>query len=63
MRRLAWRVKYDLLDRSRLDDALQLLQTVIPLGIELLRPIDWRVARSSALISTIEAQTGIDLAA
>lgn len=41
---------------------MQFLQRVISLGIELLLRIDMRFAMSSALISMIEAQTGIDLA-
>ncbi len=41
---------------------MQLFQRVIPLGIELLLPIDMRFARSSALVSRVASQTGIDLA-
>ncbi len=62
MRRLEWRVKYDLVDRSTYGKAMQLLQQAIPRGIELMLPIDWQVAWSSKLVSMITAQTGIDLA-
>lgn len=62
LRRLEWRVKEDLADRSTFDKAMQLLQKVIPLGIALMLPIAFGAARSSSLISTIAAQTGIDLA-
>jgi len=60
LRRLGWRVRYDLKDGSTLDEALGLVQAIVPAGIELLRHIDWRNA-NSALISTIVAQTGVDL--
>ncbi|MGA2257857.1 MAG: hypothetical protein ABSG53_24605 [Thermoguttaceae bacterium] len=60
MRRLAWRVRYDLKDDSTIDQAMQLLQTIIRRGIELLRHIDWRNA-NSRVISTIAMQTGVDL--
>ncbi len=40
---------------------MRLLKTIVPLGIELLWPVDWRV--DSTLISTIRARTGFDLAA
>ena len=36
MRRLEWRVQYDLKDDSTLDQAMGLLQTIIQQGIELL---------------------------
>ncbi|MGO9113249.1 MAG: hypothetical protein ACLP9L_28795 [Thermoguttaceae bacterium] len=60
MRRLAWRVRYDLKDDSTIDQAMLLLAIIIRRGIELLRPIDWRAANSS-VISTIAVQTGVDL--
>jgi len=50
----------DLADDSTLDAAMRLLATIIPRGIELLRPIDWRTP-DSRLVSMIAAQTGIDL--
>ena len=62
MRRLTWRVQYDLKDDSTLDEAIRLLQATIPLGAELLWPIDWR-APDFTLVSMIKAQTGFDLAA
>jgi hypothetical protein len=60
MRRLTWRVRYDLKDGSALGEAMRLLEAIIPHGIELLRHIDWRSA-NSRLISSIASQTGIDL--
>ena len=60
LRRLSWRVRYDLKDNSTIDRAMLLLQTIIRHGIELLRPIDWRSA-NSRLIATIAVQTGVDL--
>ena len=60
MRRLTWRVQYDLKDGSTLDEALWLVRDAITRGIELLRDTDWRYA-NSRLISMIAAQTGVDL--
>jgi len=37
MHRLAWRIRFDLSDPSQLDEAVRLLQAIIPRSIELLR--------------------------
>lgn len=60
MRRLTWRVQYDLKDGSTLDEALWLVKDAITRGVELLRDTDWRHA-NSRLISMIAEQTGVDL--
>ncbi len=60
MRRLTWRVQYDLKDRSTLDEALWLVRDVVTRGIELLRDTDWRHT-NCRLISMIAEQTGVDL--
>jgi hypothetical protein len=61
MRRLTWRVQYDLKDNATFDEALWLVRDAITRGIELLRDTDWRYA-NSRLLSMIAAQTGVDLA-
>jgi hypothetical protein len=60
MRRLTWRVQYDLKEDSTLDEALWLVRDAVTRGIELLRDTDWRYA-NSRLISMIAEQTGVDL--
>ncbi len=62
MRRLMWRVQYDLKDRATLDDAMWLVEDAITRGIELLGDTDWRHP-SSRLISMIAAQTGVEMGA
>ncbi len=62
MRRIEWRVQYDLVDDSTIDQAMRLLRDAVVRGIELLRHTDWRTP-DSRLISMITAQTGIDLVA
>ncbi len=61
LRRLEWRVQYDLVDDSTIDQAMRLLRDAVVRGIELLRPIDWRTP-DSGLVSMIAVQTGVDLA-
>ena len=61
MRRMTWRVRYDLVDDSTFDEALRLMADIIRQGIDLLWPIDWRA--NSMLVSMIRARTGFDLAA
>ncbi len=61
MRRLTWRVQYDLKDRATLDDAMWLVRDAVTRGLELLGDTDWRYA-NSRLISMIAEQTGVDLA-
>ena len=61
MRRVTWRVQHDLKDASTFDEAMRLLAEIIPPGIDLLWPVDWRAA--SPLVSMIRAKTGFDLAA
>jgi hypothetical protein len=61
MRRMTWRVRFDLIDDSTLGEAMWLLAAIIPQGIDLLWPVDWR-ATDSVLISMITPQTGFDLA-
>ena len=57
-RRAEWRVRDSLVDADQTEEALGLLRTIIALGMELLRDIDWRHSR---LVSMIAEQTGIDL--
>jgi hypothetical protein len=55
--RAAWRVREGIVDPDQTEEALQLLQAIIQLGMELLRNIDWRHSR---LVSMIATETGID---
>jgi hypothetical protein len=58
--RAEWRNREAIFDRDQTEDALSLLQTIIELGMDVLRGIDWR---HSGLASMIGEQTAVDLAA
>ena len=58
MRRLTWRVQYDLKDKATFDEAMLLVEDAVTRGVELLRDVDWRHDR---LITRIAEQTGVDL--
>jgi hypothetical protein len=60
-RRAEWRVRYGVVDASRVEDALRLLRTIILLGMELPVRLDW-FAEPAMLISMLAAQSGLDLA-
>jgi hypothetical protein len=60
-RRAEWRVRDGIVHPDQTEEALRLVQTIIQLGMELFRNVNWR-DHNSALLSMIAAQTGVELA-
>ena len=57
--RAKWRIEEGIIDRDQTEEALGLVRSIIELGMDVLRNIDWRHSR---LVSMIADQTGVDLA-
>jgi hypothetical protein len=59
--RAEWRVRYGVVNPAQVNDALELLATLVRLGMSVFERIGWDRDETAALVSMVRAFTGIEV--
>jgi hypothetical protein len=60
-RRAEWRVRWGVVDASRVAEALRLLATIVRLGMPVFERIAWHAEETAAMVAMLRDQAGVEV--